>query len=419
MKFIHAADLHIESPYKGIGAFNSELAKALIRSGYDAFHRLIQLCIDQEIDFLLISGDSFDSETGSLGAQYQFIKGMDRLQTAKINVYVICGNHDPLTSWPKHLKLPENVFLFPANKVTRVEYQKEGRNLAQIYGVSFETKEEYKDFSVDFQCKDSSVFSIGLLHGTISGNQEHIPYCPFELANLRASGIDYWALGHIHKREVLLEKNPVIIYPGNIQGRHFNETGEKGCYLVNVENNHVTDYQFVPLSKIIYEYQNFDATEVEDLPSLVDQLRQVKSNNKISGISYMLRLNAEGRTKIHSLLSDQVEMQHLLNEINDEEDFNTDNFVYINKIINQTSTEIDLTDFRQSSEFVSDLMKKFEDLSEDEEMFEGFKIEILEEILTSLVGREIRKESFVELLTNQADEIIEHAKWKCIDGLTK
>src|SRR5690554_6130096 len=116
-KFIHAADLHIESPYKGVAQMNEALGKSLVKNGIKAYEKLIETALKEEIDFMLIAGDSFDSESGSLSAQYRFVRGLEKLKEAAIPVFIICGNHDPLSSWSKHLQLPENVTLFEADEI--------------------------------------------------------------------------------------------------------------------------------------------------------------------------------------------------------------------------------------------------------------------------------------------------------------
>lgn len=417
-KFIHAADLHLESPYKGISHLDESLGKALVKHGVKAYENLIQAALDNKVDFLLIAGDSFDSESGSLSAQYRFVRGMERLHEANIPVFVICGNHDPLDSWSKHLKLPSNVTLFLADEVQQHAVLKDGKALAEIYGVSFGKKEEYRRWAEKFKRNDQAPFSIGLLHGTAAGNEAHTPYCPFTLDNLRASNLDYWALGHIHKREVLQEQNPMVVYPGNIQGRHFKETGEKGCSLVTVEQGSVVAHEFIPLSDIVYAYHTIDVSEMNSISEFFDGLSTLSSSEEFAGKCYLLRLRLVGRCSFHSELSDRNEMENLLTNINHENDYNS-SFVFIDKFLNETSPDIDLETRKDSSDFIADLLKRFDYYEKDGTALEKLKSKILQELQGTKPGRAIKLLDLETELNDEGQQLLTSAKWKCLDGLIK
>jgi len=415
-KFIHAADLHIESPYKGVGNMNKALGNSLVEHGIRAYEKLIQSAIDEKIDFLLIAGDSFDSESGSLSAQYRFVRGLERLNAAHIPVFIICGNHDPLNSWSSHLQLPNNVILFEADEVQQHTVTKEGKELAEIYGVSFGKKEEYNNLAKKFKRNDSASFSIGLLHGTIAGNDAHTPYCKFEMDNLRASNLDYWALGHIHKREVLSEQNPMVVYPGNIQGRHFNETGEKGCSIVTVNGGKISNHDFISLSDIIYEYRSIDLQGMDSMSEFFQEVNSLKEELVQSGKSYLLRLQLKGKTNLHSTFAKRDEIERLIRDFNAENNYQT-SFVFIDKFILQTTPEIDLESRKKSSDFIGDLIQRFDSYVTDEEALKSLKNNLMTELSSSKVGRALKDANFEEELNKELDNILTNAKWKCIDGL--
>ena len=417
-KFIHAADLHIESPYKGVAQMNESLGKSLVEHGVKAYETLIQTALDEEVDFMLIAGDSFDSESGSLSAQYRFVRGLERLNNAKIPTYIICGNHDPLKSWSKHLLLPANVTLFEADEVQQHTVNKEGKAIAEIYGVSFGEKEEFKPLAKKFHRNDTASFSIGLLHGTIAGNEAHMPYCPFELNTLKASNMDYWALGHIHKREILSEKNPLVVYPGNIQGRHFNETGEKGCSLVEVEHGKVIRHEFISLSNIVYEYINLDVTGMESITEFFTTIENIKNEQTKQNQSYLLRIRLKGKSDLHSIFSNHTEMENLIQDLNNENNYN-ERFVFIDKFINETFPEIDLEARKQSSDFIADLLQRFEQLENNEVAAKSLIDKIMEEASSSVGFRELKKTDFEDELQKEMQQLLATAKWKCIDGLIK
>lgn len=417
-KFIHAADLHIESPYKGVGQMNDALGKSLVEHGIKAYDKLIQTALDEQVDFLLIAGDSFDSESGSLSAQYRFLRGLEKLNTAEIPVFIITGNHDPLVSWSKHLKLPNNVVLFAADNVQQHSVFKKGEKLTEIYGVSYGKKEEFKPLAKQFLKNDSTDFSIGLLHGTIAGIETNIPYCPFDLETLRASNMDYWALGHIHKREVISERNPLVVYSGNIQGRHFNETGEKGCYLVSVEHGEIIQHDFISLSDIIYDYQVLDVSRMVSLADFFKAMHEIKTEKTIQSKSYLLRIRLKGKSELHSIFSNHSEMENLTKELNAENVYQ-DRFVFVDRFINESYPEIDLEARKQSSDFIADLLVRFDELELDEKASNKLISEIMEEIASTKLGRELTKTDFEYEIKNEVNQLLATAKWKCIDGLIK
>jgi DNA repair exonuclease SbcCD nuclease subunit len=411
-KFIHAADLHIESPYRGVTSMNKQLGNALINHGIQAYENLIETCIREAVDFLLIAGDSFDSESGSLGSQYRFFRGLERLNEHQIAVYIICGNHDPLNRWAKNFRLPENVTRFEADTIQHVEFSKGNNKPISIYGVSFGEKEEYRNLSELFERKDTNAFAIGMLHGTLAGSDAHTPYCPFSMNDLRASKMDYWALGHIHKREIVNERNPMVVYPGNLQGRHFNESGEKGCMLISLENGAVKEQQFLPLSNVVFHTATQDATELHSISDLFQQLEELRRTLLTSDKSYMLRINFTGMTDLYPTLTNQLELKKVIETFNAENNYHQP-FVYLDRIINSALPNINLEERRLSADFIGDVIQRFEGYEGDNAKSSQLTEEIWEEINATKVGR------FLTPIVNEEEiaEILNRAKWKCVTAL--
>jgi DNA repair exonuclease SbcCD nuclease subunit len=412
MKFIHAADLHIESPYRGIRSENRELGEALLTHGIRAYEKLIDVCIEHTIDFLLIAGDSFDSDSGSLGAQYRFFRGLERLNAAGIMVYIICGNHDPLNQWAKNFSLPKNVHRFGPDTVEMVEFINAKNESAAIYGVSYGDKVENRRLVEQYIRKDNAEFSIGLLHGTLAGMEHKNPYCPFTMDDLRASKMDYWALGHIHKREIVHENSPMVVYPGNLQGRHFNETGEKGCYLIEVNRGRIENKSFISLTSVVFEYMDHDISQVSNLSELFDLLGQIRNNLLESQLSYMLRLRLTGMTNLYETLTKSTEMEALIRTFNEENNYATQ-FIHLDRIENQAVPTIDLEERKQSADFMGDVIRRFEEYEKNQDKLDELANGILNELKTTKVGRhlyEIQDE-------NELKAVINNAKWMCISGL--
>lgn len=279
--FLHAADLHLDSPCKGFSDVPEQVFKTMRESTFRAFDNLIQTAIDKQVDFILLVGDLFDEKKQSLKAQLHLREGFIRLQQNDIDVFISYGNHDFIEGNTYPITYPDNVYIFPNEKVTAIPYIKNGYPIANIYGFSYVKRDVRENKAEQFTIQNDSVpFHIGMLHGTLHGNQDHDPYAPFRLEDLQREPFDYWALGHIHKRAVIQE-NPPVVYPGNIQGRHRNESGAKGCYYVTL--NHVeVGLQFIPLQHVTIVEKQIDLTSYKTIPemrgAIVAQLNDVKVN---------------------------------------------------------------------------------------------------------------------------------------------
>lgn len=251
ISFIHTADLHLDSLFKGLANTPEHIFQEMRESTFRALDRLVQTAIDKKVDFVLIVGDLFDNEAQSLKSQIRLKKAFEALNRHNIYVYMSYGNHDFINGNIHPVTFPENVFIFPDEQVRHFIYEKDGEPLAAIYGFSYENRavNNKKTTEYEIQRKDVS-YHIATLHGSLKSNTAHDVYAPFQLTDLTEKDFNYWALGHIHKREILKE-NPPIIYPGNIQGRNRKETGEKGCYHVVLSESNVT-MSFIPLQAIAF-----------------------------------------------------------------------------------------------------------------------------------------------------------------------
>lgn len=258
--FIHAADLHLDSPFQGLAHVPEHLFSKIRQSTFHAFNNLIREAIERQVDFIVLVGDLFDNEKQSLKAQVHLRNGFEKLREHGIYAYLSYGNHDFIKGNIHPINYPDNVFVFEREDVSAFVY----KDLAKIYGFSYENRAVLENKSEQFVKNDEHIpFHIGLLHGTVYGNQDHDLYAPFQLNELKNKMFDYWALGHIHKREILSE-NPPIVYSGNIQGRHRKETGEKGCYVVSLTKNDV-QLHFIPLQTIMFEEIIIDLTNCQSI----------------------------------------------------------------------------------------------------------------------------------------------------------
>lgn len=250
MKFIHTGDLHLDSPFQGLSnSFPEQLWDQVHQSTFLAWQRIVDLAIDQQVDFVVVVGDIFDREHHSVAAEDFFVKQCQRLDLHQIPVYLSYGNHDYQDVATDPLMLPVNVHVFD-NKVETKHLQLADHRQGALTGFSYGSRWLEDDVALAYPSRENVDFHIGLLHGAIiQGADNH--YAPFQIEELVAKDYDYWALGHIHKHGII-NQQPSIVYCGDPQGRHINEDGEHGCYLVEEENGRLVPH-FHPVATITWQ----------------------------------------------------------------------------------------------------------------------------------------------------------------------
>lgn len=250
IRFIHTADLHLDSPFKGMTGLPTDRLNSLRDSTFAAFNTLIEHAVKTKPDFILIVGDIYDGEDRSLRSQMKFREGMVKLDAAGIPVFITHGNHDHLGGRWTRFDLPPNVHVFDEN-VEAVHLNVNNQEVL-VYGFSYKER-HIRDKVIDRYpvAEDHDAFHIGMLHGSLAGDETHAVYAPFTKSDLLAKRYDYWALGHIHVRQQLHESPPVV-YPGNLQGRHRNERGTKGFYEVELSKT-TASLHFIPASAIVFD----------------------------------------------------------------------------------------------------------------------------------------------------------------------
>jgi DNA repair protein SbcD/Mre11 len=280
IRFIHTADLHLDSPFKGMTGMPAGRLNSLRDSTFAAFNKLIEHAVKTKPDFVLIVGDIYDGEDRSLRTQMKFREGMAKLYAAGIPVFISHGNHDHLGGRWTRFDLPSNVHVFDENvKAARISVN--GQDVV-IHGFSYKER-HIRDKVIDRYpvAENHDVFNIGMLHGSLAGDETHAVYAPFTKNELLAKHYDYWALGHIHLRQQLNE-SPPIVYPGNLQGRHRNERGKKGFYEVELSKTGAS-LHFVQASAIVFDRLEVSCSGMshanEWLESCTEVLDSFKSKN--------------------------------------------------------------------------------------------------------------------------------------------
>ena len=254
-RFLHAADTHIDSPLRGLEAYDGAPVEALRGATRRAFENLVQLALDEAVDFVVIAGDLYDGDWKDFNTGLFFTRQMARLNAVNIPVYVIAGNHDAASVLTRHLTLPDNVQVFS----TRTAESKRVPDLpVVIHGRGFPHRAVPENLVPDYPGPVAGLFNIGLLHTSLTGAPGHDTYAPCSLQDLTDKGYDYWALGHVHQPQVLA-RDPWVVFPGNPQGRHIREPGARGCRLVSVSDSlHVIDAEHRPLDLVRWERVDLD-----------------------------------------------------------------------------------------------------------------------------------------------------------------
>ena len=297
-RFVHAADIHLDSPLRGLsqreGAPEAEIRGASRR----AFVNLVGLCLEEAVDFLLIAGDVYDGDWPDFSTGLFFNGQMRRLREAGIPVYLVSGNHDAASKITKSLSLPENVHAFPVKKPKSIMHP---TLPVVVHGQGFATASVSENMSLHYPEVIEGCFNIGLLHCSI-GDTPHAAYAPCTVADLQTKHYDYWALGHIHRRAVLHE-SPHIVYSGNLQGRHVGETGERGCYLVTVNDDlRLESLKFQALDVVRWEQCKVDLSGVEEMGDALQKIRSALAIASASASPRLLcvRLTLCGQSPLHS-----------------------------------------------------------------------------------------------------------------------
>ena len=257
-KFIHAADVHLDSPLRGLSRYESAPAESIRNACRRAFENLVDLAIEEKVAFVLLAGDLYDGDWKDYSTGIFLSRQMGRLGQHDISVFAVAGNHDAANQMTKALDNPANMKILSSRKVETIRLDE----LAlAIHGRSFGTQHVDENLASGFAPAERGIFNIGLLHTSLDGREGHAVYAPCSADDLRSKGYQYWALGHIHKQEFVSE-DPWIVFPGCIQGRHIREAGAKGCVLVTVEDGAVSAVEKCPLDVMRWVECSVDLTEL-------------------------------------------------------------------------------------------------------------------------------------------------------------
>lgn len=301
LRFLHAADLHLDSALRGLGSRNRAPVDLLRGATRRAFENLIELALRESVDFVVLAGDVYDRDWKDYGTGLFFRKGMARLGRAGIPVYLVAGNHDAASVISKKMSLPDNVTTFSSEAPESVEL---ASLPVALHGRSFPNRRVDENWVSDYPDPVAGKFNIGILHTSLAGSDQHDTYAPCSQADLVGKGYDYWALGHIHQ-PAILHRDPWIVYPGNLQGRHAREEGPRGCRLVTVDDGlEVTDCAWHDLDVARWAIVDVDLEGVESMEDALGRAREAAGEavSRADGRMAALRVRLVGATPLHGLL---------------------------------------------------------------------------------------------------------------------
>jgi len=299
-RFVHASDLHLDSPLIGLSQKSLEYAQKVEQASRTAFDNLITLTIEERCKMLVLGGDLFDGEWRDFRTGLFFASRMRRLDEAGIQVFAVLGNHDAENEFTSRLKLSSNVHLFSASVA---ESRKVEGIDAVVHGRSFPRRDVTENLADSYPVPHADCFNIGVLHTACSGRDGHASYAPCTVEQLVNHGYQYWALGHVHAREVL-SREPYVVFPGNLQARHPREAGPKGATLVTVTAGAIARVEHRVLDVIRWAYELVDVNCANTRDEVVRVLRDriASAYEAADGRGLALRLAVTGRTACHDEL---------------------------------------------------------------------------------------------------------------------
>lgn len=299
MKFIHFADAHLDSPFRGLSFLPQGLFNKIKNAANESLQRIVDLAISEQVDLVLIAGDTFDSPQPTPGSQVFFAKQVKRLTDAEIQVALVLGNHDYLKVQDLLVAKSPFFHLIGPGQVEQLVLQTKGGFEYEINGYSYQQNHVTANVMAQMKPKGDR-FAFGLLHANLETGQQGV-YCPFTQNDLERLNYDYFALGHIHHRRIISRK-PLAAYPGNIQGRQVNELGEKGCLLGEVyEQTNEVSLTFKATSDPIWLQKKVTLTQAIPANKLQGEIaRQLADGNdhclvdlKVNGAQYLTAAELE------------------------------------------------------------------------------------------------------------------------------
>lgn len=302
-RFIHAADIHLDSPLRSLALRNIELATLIGNATRRAFEKIIDLALNERVNALLIAGDLYDGEQTSMKTARFLAEQLRRLDQAGIDVFVIRGNHDAMSKITKELILPERVQIFDRKASAITVTAPDHDQPVVFHGLSFAMPHAQDSLLPQYALPVAGAINIGLMHTSLNGAEGHDLYAPVSVGDLQSHGFHYWALGHIHKRAVYMptsEYNSTVVMAGNPQGRDINEAGAKSVTLVTIDDSGIVHTEERLTSIAQFERVRVDASACEDWRSVIQAVQKaLEIKREVTASEHLVaRLHVTGSTAL-------------------------------------------------------------------------------------------------------------------------
>lgn len=373
MKFIHAADIHLDSPLTGLSAYADAPTELLRTATREAFSNLVRAAVDEQVDFVIIAGDLYDGNWKDYNTGVFFAREMGRLSAAGIPAFIVYGNHDAENEMTKRLSLPPNVIAFGSHHAHthRIESLK-----VALHGQSFRQAATTDNLAVTYPAPLAGWFNIGVLHTALAGYAAHASYAPCTLAELVAKGYDYWALGHVHEFAVL-HTDPWVVFPGNLQGRHVRECGARGAVIVTVEDGHITALERLFSDVLRWQRLEVDVSAAADLAAAVQCVAGALGHlieSQISDRPVALRVTLCGRSGAHGdLFGNEARLRAEVVAIAAALGGGR---VWIEKVRVETTAPLDAAAVRARGDAIADLQALLDHAPADQDLIAGLTDEL-------------------------------------------
>lgn len=370
-RFIHAADLHLDTPFSGVSISAPSVSSELRDASLNAFDQIVRLAIARDVSFVVIAGDTYDGASRGLRAQVKLLEGLRELSDRGIHTFMVTGNHDPVDEgWSVIREWPELVTVFPTTAAESVVVERDGRPLATVHGISHGTRNVTENLASRIAPGDHPATHIAVLHANVGDVPEHAPLAPATVEELANSGIDYWALGHVHQRAVL-HREPWIVYSGNTQARSAapHERGAKGVYVVEVADDGTIDEpEFVPVDRVRFDRIEHSIDGVPDLATLRDRLVDTgrRCLAEADGRSVLLQVRLVGRGPVHGALYRPGALAELIEGLRSES-LSDAPLLWWDRVDVDTLAVQDLDELQGRNDFIADLVDETISLLADDE----------------------------------------------------
>lgn len=361
-KFIHAADVHLDAPLVGLARYPGAPVDDVRGSTRRAFTNLVDLAIREEVAFVVVAGDLFDGAGRDYHTALFVISEASRLRSVGIPLVIISGNHDAESVVARQLRPPDNLIVLSASRPESVVFENVP---VVVHGQGFTRPKLFENLAASYPARHPDLLNVGVLHTSLDGKLGHAGYAPCALDELQGKGYDYWALGHVHTREVL-STEPWVVFSGCTQGRHIRETGAKGATLVTVEGDEITAVEHHDLD--VLRWARIDVSAVEaDEDELLTRVHDLVETAATEADSRLLavRLVVSGQTSLHGTLV--AERERMLNEFRGAVSDAAFGQAWLERVKFETAASVDVTRIMARDDAIGGLLRTLRALPSDQE----------------------------------------------------